>query len=78
MRGARGSRGGPNFGGEALVAVAGGEVAQLGSQESEGCGRRCGFHQLAERDCQGARGHCGGGGGRGPRGRGRVVVRGHV
>lgn len=77
-------RGGSNFGSEALSALARrrGKVVEFGGQQgkrgsggsSSGTG---GFHQLAERDCQGAR--RGGRVGGGPRGRvGRAQVKGQV
>lgn len=74
--------GGSNFGSEALSALARrrGKVVEFGGQQgkrgssSSGTG---GFHQLAERDCQGAR--RGGRVGGGPRGRvGRAQVKGQV
>lgn len=73
-----GHGGAPNFGSECLAPLAGGrrEVAQFVGQQGKRGGTG-GFHQLAERDCQGARGGGGGGvvvvGWQGSRGRGRVV-----
>lgn len=83
-RGGGSRRGGSNFGSEALSALARrrGKVVEFGGQQgkrgsggsSSGTG---GFHQLAERDCQGAR--RGGRVGGGPRGRvGRAQVKGQV